>query len=139
MSELETIFEPELSIVDAIDSGLEGFNLRKLGGWECHHLAVIAKDEQQKMIGGLYGSLQWDWFEIDLVWVDEMHRSKGLGTELVKAAEAAAVSKGVHSAYLRTGSWQAVGFYEKLGYAIFGQLEGYPNGFTTFFMQKKDL
>ena len=138
MSELEIIFEPEPKIVDAIDGGLTAYNLNKLGGWACHHLAVVVRDDQE-MIGGLYGTLQWDWLEIDFAWVDESRRKEGFGTKLVKAAEAAAISKGVYNVHLRTGSWQAAGFYEKLGYNLFGQLEDYPNGFTTYFMKKRDL
>ncbi len=138
MAELEIIFEPEPKIVDAIDGGLTEYNLTKLGGWACHHLAVVAKNDQV-IIGGLYGTLQWDWLEIDFAWVDESRRGEGFGTKLVKAAEVAAVSKGVHNVHLRTGSWQAVGFYEKLGYNLFGQLEDYPDGFTTYFMKKRGL
>ncbi|MEM7734809.1 MAG: GNAT family N-acetyltransferase [Deinococcota bacterium] len=134
--ELKTIFEPDQAVIDAVDNGLETYNFSKVGGWTCDHLAIIAEDNKEKIIGGLYGVIQWDWLEIELAWVDETYRSKGLGSKLVSEAEAAAVSKGVQNVHLRTGSWQAVDFYKKLGYAVFGQLEDYPKGFTTYFMRK---
>ena len=33
-------------------------------------------------------------------------------------------------------SWQARGFYERLGYQCFGQLPDYPVGSARFFMRK---
>ncbi|MEM6430391.1 MAG: hypothetical protein AAF708_14205 [Deinococcota bacterium] len=57
---LKTIFEPDQTVIDAIDNGLEMYNLSKLGGWTCDHLAIIFEDDQGKIIGGLYGVWQWD-------------------------------------------------------------------------------
>ena len=35
--------------------------------------------------------------------------------------------------------FQALSFYQKLGYQIFGQLEDYPVGHTRYFLQKRAL
>jgi hypothetical protein len=38
--------------------------------------------------------------------------------------------------YLETTSFQALPFYEGLGYRIFGELEGISEGHTLFFLRK---
>ncbi|MGX5801818.1 GNAT family N-acetyltransferase [Bradyrhizobium sp. Arg314] len=47
--------------------------------------------------------------------VEEAHRGGGVGTALVRAAEAHAATAGVGTLYLYT--WQARGFYEALGWS----------------------
>ena len=51
-------------------------------------------------------------------------------------AEAEAIRRGCLGAWLDTFSFQARGFYERLGYAVFGALADYPPGHDRFFMQK---
>jgi ribosomal protein S18 acetylase RimI-like enzyme len=47
-------------------------------------------------------------------------RRRGVGRELMAQAEARAVERGCHAAWLDTFSFQARSFYEKLGYGEFG-------------------
>ena len=63
-------------------------------------------------------------------------RGQGLGTQIMQRAEAEALARGCVGAWLDTFEFQARGFYEKLGYACFGQIDGYPPGFSRFFMKK---
>ena len=63
-------------------------------------------------------------------------RGKGIGCELMGAAEARAVERGCHSAWVDTFSFQAPGFYRKLGYQVFGELD-YPPGHRRIFLQKR--
>lgn len=58
-----------------------------------------------------------------MIWVEERHRHKGLGTTLLGRLEELALEQGVHRARLNTASWQARGFYEKRGYTVFAQLD----------------
>ena len=133
--DFETVFEPGSDLIEKIDGGLEQFNLSKVGGWECHHLAVLARKDGE-IVGGVYGTAQWDWLEIELAWVKASERQQGVGSRLLSALETAAVAKGYLNAHVRTGSWQALDFYQKRGYKTFGQLEGYPKGHTTYFLKK---
>ena len=54
----------------------------------------------------------------------------------MQLAEREAVSRGCHGAWLDTFEFQARGFYERIGYECFGELPGYPRGFSRFFMKK---
>ena len=65
-----------------------------------------------------------------------MIRGQGLGSKLMLQAENEAALRGCHSAWLDTHKFQARGFYEKLGYEIFGELSDYPTGYSRYFMKK---
>lgn len=59
---------------------------------------------------------------IDLLWVDKLYRHQGLGSNLLKMAEAYAIENKVLYARVNTGSFQAPKFYSKLGYKQFAKL-----------------
>jgi hypothetical protein len=46
--------------------------------------------------------------------------------------------RGCHGVWLDTFTFQARGFYERLGYSVFGAIEDYPPGHSRHFL-KKDL
>ncbi len=52
-------------------------------------------------------------------------------------AEQTAQERGCAHAYLDTFSFQALGFYERLGYKIFGVLEDFPPSHQRYFLQKQ--
>jgi len=53
------------------------------------------------------------------------------------AAERAAVERGCYAAYLDTFDFQAVSFYQLLGYSTMGALGDFPFEHTRFFLQKR--
>ncbi len=92
-------------------------------------------DDADNLVGGLSGSISWNWLFIEALWVDASQRGKGAGRALLTQAESHAQKNGCHSVWLDT--FQAKGFYETLGYIIFGTLEDYPQGQTRTFMRKR--
>lgn len=66
----------------------------------------------------------------------ETLRGSGLGASLMRRAEEEAVRRGCRGAWLDTFSFQARGFYERLGYTVFGTIQDYPPGHRRHFMQK---
>ena len=87
------------------------------------------------LVGGLSGVISWGWLFVDALWVDEAARGQGVGRMLMARAEAYAGEQGCHAAWL--DSFQARGFYEALGYSVFGALEDYPGGQTRYFLRKR--
>ena len=85
----------------------------------------------------MLGETYWEWFYIDLIWVKDELRDEGYGKQLMELAEAEARRRGPKNAYLDTFSFQASGFYEGLGYEIFGELDNYPTGHRRYFMKTK--
>jgi ribosomal protein S18 acetylase RimI-like enzyme len=137
--DFETVFDPSREVLESLWHGLDGFNRSVLGGYDYARLAVVVRNEDGDVIGGLCGDLLWDWLHVQCLWVDEGLRDRGVGTKLVRMAEDAAVSKGIDNIHLETTSFQALDFYLKNGYEVFGQLEGKPAGHTWYYLKKENI
>ena len=54
----------------------------------------------------------------------------------MRTAEEVARERGCAGIWLDTFSFQARGFYEKLGYTVFGRIDDYPPGQSRFWLRK---
>jgi predicted N-acetyltransferase YhbS len=108
------------------------------GGDDAHEtFALLLRDpDSNEVIGGLYGKVSYQWLLIDLVSVPESMRGRGIGERLMRMAEDIAQKKNCTGIWLETFSFQAPGFYQKLGYSEFGRLADYPPGHTRLCYQK---
>jgi GNAT superfamily N-acetyltransferase len=98
---------------------------------------MAVRDAGGRFVGGLQGVTTWGWLYVIIVWVDEAHRGRGVGTRLMDWAEGEARKRGCENACLSSYSFQAPEFYRRRGYAVFGQLEDYPAGHTMYFLRKR--
>ena len=73
---------------------------------------------------------------INVLFVDEHHRHKGLGSLLLNKVETEAATLGARLIHLDTFDFQAKDFYLKYGYEIFGVLEDCPPGYNRYYMRK---
>lgn len=87
--------------------------------------------------GGLIGSTNWQWLYIEVLAVSEPFRRRGWGRALVERAEAVAVERGCHGAWVDTFTFQSPGFYQRLGYEQFGELPDYPPGHRRLYLRKR--
>jgi GNAT superfamily N-acetyltransferase len=78
----------------------------------------------------------WGILFIELLFVDESHRHKGLASLLLSKVETEARAMGASLAHLDTFDFQAKDFYLKHGYEVFGVLEGCPPGHKRFYLKK---
>lgn len=97
---------------------------------------VISLTRGGEALGGLWGYTSYGWLYVQLLAVEEAARGQGAGRELLRRAEAEALARGCHGAWLDTHEFQARGFYERLGYEVFGELADYPPGFARYFLRK---
>ena len=88
--------------------------------------------EGGSVVAGLAGETYSGWLFIRYLWVSDALRGRGIGRKLMSDAEGRALERGCHSAWVDTFSFQAPGFYPKLGYQVFGELD-YPPGTSAFF------
>lgn len=95
-------------------------------------------DGEGRIIAGCIAEMYfWKVAYVEILWVDDQHRHQGLGTILLTAVEEAARAEGCTLIHLDTFDFQARGFYERLGYEVFGTLEDCPEGHCRYFMKKK--
>ena len=128
---------PDPNDVQFIEKGLEAFNLHHAPPENYQRLVVVLRAADNRIIGGILGNTWWGWLRIDVLWVDEAVRGQDWGTRLMQAAEVEAVRRGCHHSFLDTLSFQALPFYLKLGYTVFGQLDDLPVGHSRYFLQKE--
>jgi predicted N-acetyltransferase YhbS len=120
----------------AVEAGLRAFNEVRLGPKMELPVKFVVRDDTGRVVGGVLGHTKWQWMYIATLWVADSARGQGLGTQLMEAAEALARSRGCTNVSLDTFEYQAKPFYEKLGYTVFGTLEGYPPGYRQFHLTK---
>ncbi len=100
-------------------------------------IEIYAEVKPQKLVGGLISYIDWgQWLYIDTIWVDADYRKQGIGQYLVTSAEQKAKNKGIKRVKLYTFDFQALPFYEKLGYTVYGKLDDYPEGHTVYYLKK---
>ncbi len=116
---------------------LAAFEEAAAGPLDIKPLAILIKDEAGATVGGLIGRSLFRWLIVELLFVPEEQRGRGLGGAIMARAEAVARERGCVGLWLDTYSFQAPGFYEKLGFERFGQVDGHPPGATRFFFQKR--
>jgi GNAT superfamily N-acetyltransferase len=138
---------PKITLTDAptprmwrpIVEGLVKFNNSCTGKPETQRpLVILLSDPQSdEIVGGLYGSTIFSCLRVDLLFVPESMRRSGIGRKLMAEAEAEALQRGCLTATLETFSFQAPGFYERLGYSVVGIVDDCPPGHSRIFLTKR--
>ncbi len=129
--------KPERADRKALLKLLAGFEAEKAGPLHMEPLAILIKDEAGATVGGLYGISMFRWLIVESLFVPERFRGAGVGTRIMGQAEDISRTRGCIGVWLDTYSFQARGFYEKLGFSVFGQVDDHPPGEKRFFMQKR--
>lgn len=119
-----------------IREALTQFNHERAGEDGHTPLNIVEYDENGNTIGGILGGTYWGWMYVDVLWVHESHRHKGIGSKLLRKAEKEAVCRGCHHIHLDTMSWQAPEFYKKRGYEVIAVLPDIPKGHQKYLLMK---
>ncbi len=137
LSRLVVESEPAPADVDALEDILIAFNYQATGYTDGQLLAIFLRDSAGQLQAGLsgftwggYGMVQWLWVREDL-------RGQGVGSALLARAEAEALRRGCRVMDLDTHSFQAPGFYQKLGYVVTGITPDSPAGYEWIHLQKR--
>jgi GNAT superfamily N-acetyltransferase len=118
---------------------LTRFNEAVSGVGDQRELTVHVRDAQGDLVGGLSG---WTWGTcagVGMFWVREDARRSGLGSRILAAAEAEAVSRGCAQIVLSSFTFQAPDFYRRHGYVETGRTEGLPVAGMADVHFRKDL
>jgi GNAT superfamily N-acetyltransferase len=135
-----TIESCEKEDLKTITNGINDYNLSKVKAladvWT--PLEFVAKDADGNVLGGILAGIgYWNGLEINILWVQEVHRNLGIGTQLLQHTEKIARKKGAVISMLDTFDFQAEGFYLKMGYQPIGEIPNFPEGHKRIYFSKK--
>ena len=133
---IEPVDTPDDTLRARIAAPLLAFNSALAGPSGHRSLVLVLRTDDGHVAGGLWGATAHGWLYTQMLVVPETARGQGLGAQLMRQAEALACERGCIGAWVDT-QFGARGFYERLGYAAFGELPDYPPGFSRTFLFKR--
>lgn len=135
---LQTTDEPAPQERDMLAAPLLAYNEALLGPPDIHPLAVfIRAQDSGRVLGGLWGRTSFRWLFVELLFIPDILRGRGLGTQLLAQAEDEAKARECLGVWLDTFSPDACRFYERHGYESFGAITDYPPGNARSFLSKR--
>lgn len=133
---IETQKDIKPADVNVIVKALTEFNASKANGETPSYLLITVRDREQNVVGGLVGATYLGWLQVQAVWVSEVLRGKGYGSRLMQQAEDEARARHCPKVFLETLSFQALPFYEKIGYKVVSQIADFPLGGVRYALTK---
>lgn len=98
--------------------------------------AFLIKDAAKAILAGAKGVSLYGCLYVDLLWVAPELRHQGLGSKLIHACENLGLERGCTFVTLTTMDWEALPFYQKLGYEIEFVREGYEKNSKMYALRK---
>jgi len=112
------------------------FNAQAIDRFDARSLGAALRDKRGEIIAAISGYTWAGYCQITHLWVTAEQRGHGLGRKLLAGAEAEAIRRGCQIIHLSTHSFQAPGFYERLGYTRQAVLPDHPIGHASIFYAK---
>jgi GNAT superfamily N-acetyltransferase len=131
----ETNIDP--AEIESLRDHLIAYNISEAHINEGIDLAILVRDSQERLVGGVSGRLWGRCLEIELLWVNQGYRGQGIGTNLLAKIENSAIRLGAQTALLDTFSFQAPSLYERAGYVRFGTIDGFGHKHQKIFYRKQ--
>lgn len=128
----EKILDDECKI---IRDGIIDFNAPFIGS-KPERFSISVKDEHNATIGGAIVYAHPKSIYVDVLWIEEKYRGKGLGQKLLASVEAEAIKRNIKQSTLDTFSFQAEKFYVKQGYEKIGIINDYIEGHDRIYLRK---
>jgi GNAT superfamily N-acetyltransferase len=119
-----------------VSEGVDTHNIAATGIPDWYAANFFLRSGRGEWLGGVLATLWGGWLDLRYLWVAAAARGQGHGTRLLEAAEEYALERGCFAATLESHSFQAVPFYTKRGYEVFGKLEDYPPGHSKLYLRK---
>ena len=138
MSDIRIVSDPHASesLKQVVVDHLDTYNIALTGLQEYSPVNFFLRDQGDEVMGGLLAQIWGGVLYVRILWVSEALRGRGFGRRLMETAERRAVERGCRHVFLDTFSFQAPGFYEKLGYETYAKAEDWPVGHAHHFLRK---
>lgn len=127
---------PSPQDLERVDEGLEAYNQAAADFSGVEPLYVMCRDDEGAVVGGVLARTWAEACEVQIIWVAEDQRRKGIASRLLAQTEAAARGRGCNIIFLDTFTFQAPAFYERSGYSCRYEIAGFPNGVRRMFFEK---
>jgi GNAT superfamily N-acetyltransferase len=137
MSDVSVLIEDEITEDNrsAITAPLGEFSRAR--GFRFHPVPIcLSLREGDQIVGGFIGHTNWQWLCVEILSVAVHLRHQGYGRQLMVMAEAVARTRSCVGAWVDTYSFQSPGFFQRLGYRVFGTLPSYPGAEQRIFLMK---
>ena len=99
--------------------------------------AFFLRNSTSTILGGIKGTSYYGCLYIDSLWITPALRNKGWGFQLMHEAEKLGKGRNCSFVSLTTMDWEALLFYQKLGYEIEYTREGFEKNSKMFVLRKK--
>jgi len=115
-------------IDDYLSDRIDEFNVQATGYVDGEYFAAVHRNAAGTIRAGVSGYSWGGCCYVSNLWVSEALRGQGWGTSLLETVERDAGRRGCRFVILWTHSFQAPGFYERLGYELRAQVDDHPPG-----------
>jgi ribosomal protein S18 acetylase RimI-like enzyme len=137
--QIETAEFEDPVLRQAIASAIGAYNAQHADTKPVRRLAFVLRGTDGAITGGMLAVAYWDWLHVDMLVLPADRRRGGIGSRLMQAAENEAVALGCRGVWLDTATFQAPGFYRKLGYTVFATLDDYPPPHQRFWLTRTPI
>ena len=101
-----------------------------------HPFNIAIVDEDNIIVGGATGIVYYGCLYVDMLWVNKELRHQGWATKLMQEAEEIGREHHATFATVNTMDFEALPFYEKIGYTIEFTRTGYDKKSKMFMLRK---
>lgn len=115
------------------------FNAQATGYFDGECFSAAQRSDAGAIQGGITGYTWGGCCYVTNLWVDASERARGLGRELLRAAEEHARRVGCSVAFADTHTFQAPGFYARMGYRQLAAIDDHPVAHANLVFAKRLL
>lgn len=134
---LDIVDDPHPADILRLEAHLDAHNMALTGIDDARLLSILLTRPSGELYAGLHGHSWGGTCCIKLFWVAEGERGGGLGTAMLRAAEAEARRRGCRQIMLATHSFQAPDFYARHGFETVATIADNPMGHADIVMLKR--
>lgn len=98
---------------------------------------IFIKDSHGVVLGGVNGFSCYGCLYVDMLWLNNKLRKQGFGKKLMVEAERIGYERRCTFSTVDTMDWEALPFYQKLGYSIEFVREGFEKESKMYMLRKK--
>jgi GNAT superfamily N-acetyltransferase len=123
---LTTVGKADSALDQLLNDELDKFNAAATPGVAPAEELTVQVEQEGELVAGVSG---WTWGQaagIGMTWVREDHRRTGVGTSAITAFESEAKRRGCTHVFVTSFTFQAPGFYQRLGYQEIFRWESVP-------------